>query len=113
MIESGFEVDEGIIKELAELGAPPEVIEGAKRSAQASQDFELFEDCAQSVEVFDAMRTQWDRAGTDGTRVGLKYEVLPQFMRELGVPRAQRNQVWKDVRIMEEATLKFDREKAE
>lgn len=94
------------------FGASEEVVAAWSAKAVADQDFELFEDCEWSLRVFTEMRTQWDRAGMDGTRVGLKYEVLPQFMRRLSVPPELRQQIWEDVRVLEEATLQFDKERA-
>ena len=68
------------------------------------------EDCAvwpdnwQTVEVFDALSTQWQ--GGFGGISGLRYEALPVVMRLMGIPKADRRDVFEDIRILEQETLK-------
>lgn len=95
------------------MGAPEQVIEDAERHAaeNVSDDFELFEDNVQSATVFQRMGTQWRRAGMDGIRTGLDYNVVEMVMRRCGVPPGKRNQVFEDVQTMESETLKVDVEK--
>jgi hypothetical protein len=65
------------------------------------------------VRVFDAMATQWDRAGERGVKVGLKYSRAPLFMRMLECRAAKRQQVFDDLRVLELETLEVDGEQRE
>ena len=51
------------------------------------------------------MSTQWRRAGMAGICVGLDYSVLPEVWRRAKVPPALRDDVFDDLRVMEEAAL--------
>ncbi|QBP78224.1 hypothetical protein E2K99_10460 [Herbaspirillum huttiense] len=87
--------------QLAALGLTPEDL-GDKSS------FDVFPENYTSVEVFNAMRTQWR---TDmGVPVGLDYAVLPSVMRLFGVPAVHRRRVFDDVRAMEHAAICLMRE---
>lgn len=57
-----------------------------------------------TVDVFVAMSTQWNVAGMGGM-VGLRYEALPAVMRLVGVPPAERADVFAGLRVMERAAL--------
>ena len=58
-----------------------------------------------AVNVFVSMLTQWRVAGMDGVRVGLDYGVLPEMWRRCKVPPAERDQVFQDLRLMEDTAL--------
>jgi hypothetical protein len=108
-------VDAGILAQMRELGASEADIEAATRAQRTAEveDFELFADNELSVRVFDLMGTQWDRAGMDGARVGLKFNRAPIFLRMAGVEPGARKQVYEDLKVMEMAALRFYGEKSE
>jgi hypothetical protein len=62
-----------------------------------------------AVNVFIAMSTQW-RVGAAGV-TGLDYSVLPEMWRRAKVPAGARDDVFDDLRIMEDAALEKMREK--
>lgn len=68
-----------------------------------SDEFLVWPDNWQAVDVFIAMGTQW-RVGMGGP-VGLDYGALETVMRLVGVKRADRSDVFAAVRIMEGAAL--------
>jgi hypothetical protein len=113
VIETGFEIDDGILEDLKVLGAPPEMLAAARASMAVQDDLEIFEDGLLSASVFDAMCTQWRyRPGMDGNPVGLNYPSLRTVMWGLAVPLAERRQVFEDVRVMEREALAVFAEKA-
>lgn len=73
----------------------------------SSEDFEVevgvWPDCWASFECFAAMQTQW-RTGMVGA-TGLDYVALEPVMRLQGIPKADRNSTFEDVRVMEMAAL--------
>jgi len=71
----------------------------------APEALEVWPDNTQSLDVFLAMQTQWERNGMTGRYTGMRYVSLPVVMRFAGVPKASRRQVFDDVRIMESAVL--------
>lgn len=94
------------MKDLRVMGAEPEMIAAWRKAmAPGGDDFLVLPDVYDSVRVFDAMGTQWDRAGTDGTKVGLKFSRAPVFMRMLGVKADSRRQVFEDLLVLERETL--------
>jgi hypothetical protein len=107
--ETGFEVDESIVDAYRELGAPEEFLEqireSMRRKTQVDDGLELFDDNLLAFRVFEAMDTQWDRSGMDGSRVGLNFGRAPVFMRMLGVPLADRAGLLADLKRMERAAL--------
>lgn len=66
---------------------------------------EVWPDNAQSLNVFLAMQTQWERNGMTGRYTGMRYVSLPVVMRFSGVSKAARRQVFDDIRVMESAVL--------
>lgn len=88
--------------QLAALGLMPEDLDPGASS------FDVYPENYTSVEVFNAMRTQW-RADM-GVPIGLDYSALPSVMRLYGVPAAQRRKVFDDVRVMEHAAIRLMRE---
>jgi hypothetical protein len=73
----------------------------------SAEDFEVevgvWPDCWASFECFSAMRTQW-RVGMNGA-TGLDYVALEPVMRLQGIPKAERNTTFEDIRTMEMAAL--------
>jgi hypothetical protein len=74
-----------------------------------SDEFEIWPDNWQALDVFMAMETQW-RTGMGGA-TGLDYGVLPDVMRLRGVPKSERSEVFDWVRLMEGEALDQMREK--
>ena len=64
---------------------------------------EVWPDNVATVNVFVAMSTQW-RVGMGGP-TGLDYAALPPVLRLLGVPTADRADVFDGLRTMEDAAL--------
>jgi uncharacterized protein DUF1799 len=110
---TGFEVDEKILEDLRVMGAPAEMIAAWKKAQAPEPELLLLPDVYPSVRVFDAMATQWDRAGERGVKVGFKYDRVPLFMRMLGIPPADRRQVFEDLRTLELETLRVYAEKGD
>ena len=75
-----------------------------------SDEFEVWPDNWQALDVFMSMGTQW-RVGASGA-TGLDYGVLPDVMRLRGVPKADRAEVFDWVRLMEGEALGQMREAA-
>lgn len=65
---------------------------------------EVWPDNVESHNVFVAMSSQW-RAGFNGA-TGLDYAALPEVWRRCRVPPARRDEVFDDLRTMEDAALK-------
>jgi hypothetical protein len=70
---------------------------------------EIWPDNVSAVNVFIAMATQW-RIGMAGA-TGLDYGALPVVMRMVGVPLANRAEVFEQVRVMEDSALVLIRKK--
>lgn len=87
---------------MAALGLTPDDLGAGATS------FEVYPENYASVEVFNAMQTQW-RADM-GAIIGLDYSALPMVMRLYGVPVAKRRKVFDDVRVMEHAAIRWMRE---
>jgi hypothetical protein len=71
--------------------------------AEAETVTEIWPDNIMSVNVFVDMGTQW-RIGVNGAS-GLDYNALPVVMRLTGVKAQDRQQVFSDIRVMEEEVL--------
>lgn len=59
----------------------------------------------QSVLVFDALSTQWVRAGMNGAVTGLAYPSIEPVLRLLRVERKEWPQIFLDLQVMEGAAL--------
>lgn len=70
---------------------------------------ELWPENVLPIQVIQRLQTQWN-VGMNG-RTGLRYELLPQELRALKVPRAQWEQVIAAVRVLELELLRLWREK--
>lgn len=81
--------------ELAAFGLTPEDV--------ATDPVAPWPDNLTVVELFDAIRSQW-RVGMNGA-TGLDYNVLPEMWRLFGVRKADRLQVFSDLRVMESAAI--------
>lgn len=69
---------------------------------------EIWPDNMLAVNCFIGMSTQW-RVGMSGA-TGLDYNALPFVMRSTGVKPADRNDVFADLRILEDEALAVMRE---
>ena len=81
--------------EMASLGLLPEDF--------ADQVCIVFPDCWQSVRVMQAMRGQW-RVGPGGP-FALDYNVLPEIWKRCNIPKGLRDQVFRDLDIMQSEAL--------
>jgi len=87
------------------MGAPPEVIEDARRKAQPEEEiFWVYEENWQSVLFFFALQTQW-RIGGMGGYIGLDYAGVESDIRLSEIPRRKRKALWADIKIMELAAI--------
>ena len=57
------------------------------------------------VNLFVALRTQWVRAGMDGRRVGLNYEVAFKIMDRMSLNDTAWLEMWGDIRTLEDEAL--------
>jgi hypothetical protein len=105
------------------LGAPPEAVQAAREQMQreaaeaaaAKEELVLYEDIVDSVRVFEAMRTQWERAGADGVKVAINYSRLPVVMRGLRLDPDDGERfavIFEDIRVMEDEALKVITERS-
>ena len=68
-----------------------------------AEEYLVWPDNWPTVAVFMAMQTQW-RCGPAGV-IGLDYNVLPEMWRRCKVPLADRDSVFRDLQVMEDAAL--------
>ncbi len=73
-------------------------------------DFEVWPECLESVDLFMALRTQWHFGGLGGRAPGLDYQALNATMEMMGVP--DRSQTFRDIRVMESEVLKILQERS-
>jgi len=74
------------------------------------EPYEVWPECALSLEVFLAMNTQWRVDGMNGVVMGLDYPALASVMDMLGVD--DRKQAFMDCRAMEAEALRVYRARA-
>ena len=93
---------ESTLEALRAIGAPDSAIEAAEARIRASAEratIEVHDDNAATVQLFDALLSQWRFAGMQGIRVGLDYTAIEPTARmldvELGPMRFQ------ELRLME------------
>lgn len=112
-MHSGFELDQEIITQMEQMGAPADVL-AAARAQLAPADFELFDENIPSFALFQRMRTQWRTRGMDGDLIGLDYGPLNTVMRLMKIRPADRSQCFDDLHLMEIETLSVtaDRKRA-
>ncbi|MFK3794720.1 DUF1799 domain-containing protein [Pseudomonas sp. NPDC088444] len=72
-------------------------------SADMDDTVEVLPDNWPAFLVLEAMGTQW-RAGMGGA-TGLDYAVVPSVMSLVDIPKKTRNQVFRDLRVMEAEAL--------
>lgn len=71
---------------------------------------EVWPSIVKTVKLFIDLRTQWLRAGMDGQRVGMNYEVLFRVMDRMGLDDAAWIEMWDDIRTLEDEALATMRE---
>jgi hypothetical protein len=57
----------------------------------------------QVLQVFEAMRTQWNVV--QGLVTGLRYEAIPVVMQMMGIRSKARGEIFNDLRVMENEAL--------
>lgn len=72
-------------------------------AAVGERDVLIWKENAATVEVFNAMLTQWN-VGPGGV-IGLRYEALPALLDMSRAPAADRHTIFTGLRIMERAAL--------
>lgn len=80
-----------------------------EREQEPTCPFVLWPENLLPMQIIQRMQTQWHE-GMNG-RTGLRYDLLPQELRALKVPRAQREYVIAAVRVLELELLRLWREK--
>lgn len=79
--------------------------------APVVDDIEVWPDCWPAFLLFCDVDNQWRRAGMEGVPVALDYGVLFTRMRQLGYHGDAREQIFRDVQVMEREAL-YQMEKA-
>ena len=69
------------------------------------EEFEVWPECLESVDLFMAMKTQWHFGGLGGRAPGLDYQALNAAMDMMGIE--DRTQAFRDIRVMEREALKI------
>lgn len=111
-------VDEEAAQALRRVGVKEEDIDAAlAQEAQAEampeiEDFEVYEDCWESVRFFLTVQTQWIFAGMGAQRVGLNYPGVESGARMAGVRRSLWPGLLADLQVMENAVLEADTKRA-
>ena len=95
-------------------------VEATRRNAAAAgflvemrpdPEIEVYPDHWVPLQVVQSMATQW-RIGQSGRFTGLRYDVLPVVFQMLGVPRADRPDVFSVVQQLEGEVLTIVRSRA-
>ena len=73
------------------------------KESDVAVEVKILPDNWQSFNVFLAMSTQWRCCGH--IPVGLDYGVLPEIWRRLKIPVKDRDFIFEDLRVMEDAAL--------
>lgn len=83
--------------------------------APAAEDFEVYEDCWESVTFFLKVRTQWvyEMSSMGSRRAGLNYQCVESAARMAGIRRALWPGLFADLLEMEGAVLRADNGMAE
>lgn len=112
-------MDDGVIAGLRFFGASEEDIarEAKKHQVQAQEEaeFDVYEDCWESLQVFLMAQTNWlyRNVGFGSQRVGLARQGLESTLRMAGIPRSKWTDIFSDLREIELAVLQADAEMAE
>lgn len=97
------------LKALTDAGVTVEDAEAAleKRKPGSVPAFDLWPENVEAFEIFSSLQTQWHRTSGFGpaARTGLIYSEARLELKERGLPRARRNELMGDLRVMERAAL--------
>lgn len=75
--------------------------------AEDPPDYEVWPECAESLDLFLSMSTQWKIDGMSGKALGLDYPALASVMSMMDV--TDRKQAFADCRTMEAEALRIHR----
>lgn len=75
---------------------------------QESADIECWPDNWQALQLFAALRTQWNMV--QGGVIGLRYEAIPVVLTEFGIKKKARAGLLQSLRVMEDEALQVFRE---
>lgn len=113
-------LDDSVAKGLAFFGATSESIEAAQaKEAEAVEvqlDFEVYEDCWESVMFFLMVQTQWcwrlmgGQLDGRSVRAGLNYQGVESAARLAGLRRSTCPALFADLRLIELSVLEADAE---
>lgn len=87
-------------------------VEAEAEAEPKRDDFEVYEDCWESVLFFLKVQTQWLYVGMGG-RAGLDSTAVEATMRMTGVKRAAQAALLADLQVMEREVLKADGERTD
>lgn len=92
---------------LEQAGAPPEIIESARKRRVNTAEFEVWEENWESLLLFLGMGTQWQVcAGMAGVMyIGIPAQSIEAEMNMQCIGKKQRPALLADIRIMERAAL--------
>jgi hypothetical protein len=109
------QIDAGVADGLRAMGVSEADIEAAQAAHgdPPDEDYVLFVDCWEAWQFFEAVQTQWVYAGMNGRRVRLDYAGVESGARLAGVPRSRWPELQADLRVIELAVLRADKELAE
>ena len=92
--------------------AQQEQADAQDEEQQSEPEFEVYEDCWDSVMFFLRVQTQWLFRGFEGQRGGLNNTAVESTMRMAGVEQGAQDALLEDLQVMEMAILRCDAERA-
>ncbi|MNZ71652.1 hypothetical protein D3C78_900180 [compost metagenome] len=78
---------------------------GFSISDMKEEEIEVWEECWPAFLLFESMSTQW-RVGMGGA-IGLDYQTIPIVSKYIGLEHDMKQDVFQDLRIMENTALKI------
>lgn len=84
------------------LGLPADLVEEAENFRHSGEG--IYPDNMQTVGVFRDLMTQW-RVGMSGL-IGLDYNVIPVVFRLRRIPKAEQQEVFDGIQVMERAAIR-------
>jgi hypothetical protein len=103
-------MSDDIVGQLLAAKAPPAVIDAARKRievAPVDQDFHVWPENWNAVQLFLKLSTQWDvRVGMAGAAyIGIRYESVPGQMARLRILPEEQPDYWDYLELMERAAL--------
>ncbi len=91
-----------MIDGLIRANAPAEVIEAAQSrlNRSNSEQCEVWEENAETFELFQGLTTQWKIADTNGMFLGLDYSAVIDYLKIM-LPAEKVKTVFKEIQLME------------